>query len=124
TWTELENLHERGLVLTQFRVGCVNPEGGPEKIWEAQLANYKITSGLLALAIADQFGTTAASVDERNRADEIKNEGKKQLRAGNRVLKASRDDDRKALALLPCSERAFNASPCGAGCCLGGPARP
>ena len=110
TWTELENLHERGLVLTQFSVGCVNPEGGAEKVWEPQLANYKITSGLLALAIADRLGTTAASVDERNRADEIKNEGKKQLRTGYRLLKAFRDADRKELALLPWSERVFNVS--------------
>jgi len=97
-------------VLTQFSVGCVNPEGGAEKVWEAQLANYKITSGLLALAIADRLGTTAASVDERNRADEIKNEGKKQLRTGYRLLKAFRDADRKELALLPWSERVFNVS--------------
>jgi len=110
TWTELENLHERGLVLTRFSVGCVNPEGGDEKVWEAQLANYKITSGLLALAIADRLGTTAASADERNRADEIKNEGKQQLRTGYRLLKAFRDADRKELALLPWSERVFNVS--------------
>ena len=110
TWTELENLHERGLVLTQFSVGCVNPEGGAEKVWEAQLANYKITSGLLALAIADRLGSTAASADERNRADEIKNQGKQQLRAGYRQLKVFRETDRKELALLPWSERVFKVS--------------
>lgn len=118
SWTELENLHERGLVLTQFSVGCVNPEGSDEKVWEAQLANYKITSGLLALAIADRLGTTAASVDERNRAEEIKNEGKQQLRAGYRHLKGVRDDYRKKLERLPWSVRVFNVSPWEESCSL------
>ena len=109
-WAELENLHERGLVLTRFSVGCLNPEGDDAKVWEAQLANYKITSGILSLAIADRLGTTAASVDERNRAEEIKTEAKQQLRAGYRLLKVFRDADRKELALLPWSERVFNVS--------------
>jgi len=110
TWTELEDLYEKGLALTRFSVECVNPEGGAGKGWEAQLADYQVTSGLLALAIADRLGTTAASADERNRADEIKNEGKKQLRTGYRLLKGFRDADRKALAPLPWSERVFNVS--------------
>jgi hypothetical protein len=110
TWTELENLHERGLVLTRLTLGCINPEGADSKVWEATLANYKITSGLLALAIADRLGSTAASADERNRADEIKNQGKQQLRAGYRQLKVFRETDRKELAQLPWSERVFKVS--------------
>ena len=110
TWTELENLHERGLALTRLTMVCINPEGGDAKVWEATLANYKITSGLLALAIADRLGSTAASADERNRADEIRNQGKQQLRAGYRLLKVFRDADRKELALLPWSERVFKVS--------------
>jgi hypothetical protein len=109
-WADMENLHERGLALTRFSVGCINPEGGEEKVWKATLANYKITSGLLALAIADRLATTGASVDDRNRADEIKNEGKQQLRNGYRLLKEYRDADRKEIALLPWSERVFSVS--------------
>jgi hypothetical protein len=111
TWPEMENFHERGLALTRFRIDCIYPEQGEErKIWDATLADYKITSGLLALAIADRILTTASSADERNRADEIKNEGKLLLRNGYRLLKDFRDEDRKKYATLPWSERVFRVS--------------
>ena len=50
-------------------------------MWEATLANYKITSGLLALALLPTgSGARPLRLTNRNRADEIKNQGK-QLRA-------------------------------------------
>jgi hypothetical protein len=63
TWPEMENLQERGLALTRFRVDCINLEREDQKTWEATLADYKITSGLLALAIADRISTTAGAAD-------------------------------------------------------------
>jgi hypothetical protein len=113
SWVAMENLHERGLALTRFRVECIYPEGeGPEKqdFWQATLADYKITSGLLALAIADRLATISASADERARADDIKNDGKQQLRTGYRQLSEFRDADRKALSHLPWQQRVFTVS--------------
>jgi hypothetical protein len=113
SWVEMENLHERGLALTRFRLECIFPEGGSQQeqdFWQATLADYKITSGLLALAIADRLATTATSADERARADEIKNDGKQQLRTGYRQLIVFRNKDRDTLSHLPWRKRVFTAS--------------
>jgi hypothetical protein len=121
SWVEMENLHERGLALTRFRLDCIFPEGGsPEKqdVWQATLADYKITSGLLALAIADRLATIAASADERARAAEIKQDGKQQLRTGYRQLKVYRDKDREILSHLPWRQRVFTVSRWEASCSL------
>ena len=113
SWVAMENLHERGLALTRFRVECIHLEGegrGRQDSWQATLADYKITSGLLALAIADRLATIAASSDERARADEIRNDGKQQLRAGYRQLSMYRDADRETFSHLPWQQRVFTVS--------------
>ena len=113
SWVAMENLHDRGMALTRFRVECVYPEAeSPAKqdLWQATLADYKITSGLLALAIADRLATIAASADERARAEEIKNDAKQQLRTGYRQLVDFRNIDRDSLSHLPWQQRVFTVS--------------
>jgi hypothetical protein len=113
SWVEMENFHERGLALTRFRLDCIFPEGGSQEQqdqWQATLADYKITSGLLALAVADRLATIAASADERARADEIKKEGKQQLRIGYRQLTGFRNKDRDTISQLPWRKRVFTVS--------------
>ncbi len=55
-----------------FRVECIYPEGKSYKrLWQAQVASYKVTYGLVALAIAQRLLVDPGSSDERYRADEI-----------------------------------------------------
>jgi hypothetical protein len=117
TWVELENLHDRALVLMRLRAECVSPEQD-ENYWKAMLADYKITSGLLALAIADKLATRATSADERNRAGEIASEGEHTLRDGYRTLDAVRREARKRLERMPWSKRLFEVSQWEASCAL------
>jgi hypothetical protein len=106
-WAEMEDLYERASTLTRFTLQCVNPEADQGDTWAATLAEYKITAGLLGVAIADRLGTSA---DERKRAEEIRTKAKEQLRTGYRNLKVYRDKDRASNALLPWSKRAFSVS--------------
>jgi hypothetical protein len=84
--------------------------GQDENYWKATLADYKLTSGLLALAIANKLASRATSADERQRAGDIENEGKKDLRDGYRVLDEVRREERKHLERKPWSERLFEVS--------------
>ena len=111
-WPGMENLFERALALTSFRIECVHPENGPDRsFWEGALANYSITAGLLGLAISEKLAITAGSADERTRAEEIRNKAKSQLRYGQRKLCMSHlKDDRKNVMAAPWSERVFSVS--------------
>ena len=117
-WAAMENLLERALALTRFQIECINPENGREErpsdersFWEATLADYNITAGLLALAISERLAITADSSDERARAEEIKNNAKSQLRYGYRKLcKTHLDNDRKKFKAHPWSDRVFSVS--------------
>jgi hypothetical protein len=106
-WAQMENLYSRATILSEFTLQCANPEGDQEEIWTPSLAEYKITAGLLGLAVADRLGN---STDERRRAEEIRNKAKEQLRLGYRNLKEYRDRDRERYAVLPWSKRAFSVS--------------
>jgi hypothetical protein len=117
SWVEMENLHDRALALARLDVECVSPEQD-ESYWKATLADYKITSGLLALAIADKLATHADSADERNRAVEIKIDGKRELRDGYRVLDGIRREERKQIERQPWSKRLFEISQWEESCAL------
>jgi hypothetical protein len=107
----MENLNERSRSLTRFKIECINPENGTERpFWEATLADYSITAGLLGLAISERLATTADSSDERARAEEIKNDARIQLRYGYRSLKKQLDDDREKFKASPWSDRVFSVS--------------
>jgi hypothetical protein len=106
-WAEMENLYGRASTLANFTLQCANPEGDQEEIWAPSLAEYKITAGLLGLAIADRLGN---STDERKRSEEIRTKAKEQLRLGYRNLKEYRDRDRERYAVLPWSKRAYSVS--------------
>ena len=114
-WVEMENLHDRALVLMRLRSECVSSEQD-ENYWKGMLADYKITSGLVALAIADKLATRANSTDERNRAGEIASNGEHNLRDGYRVLDAVRREERKHLERMPWSRRLFEVSQWEASC--------
>jgi len=109
TWVEMENLYDRALVLTRLHAECLSL-GQDENYWKATLADYKITSGLVALAIANKLASRATSADERHRAGEIEDEGKKNLRDGYRVLDEVRREEREHLKRKPWSERLFEVS--------------
>lgn len=111
-WPDMENWYERAVILTRFPVECINPEGGEDerRVWAAVLADYKITAGLLAVAIADRLASAANSMDERDRAVALKQSGKEQLRAGYRSLKKVRDDEREKFAESQWSIRVFSQS--------------
>jgi hypothetical protein len=110
-WADLEGFHARAKMLAGFRLQCIYPEGTPDqKHWEAQLASYKITYGLVSLAVAQRLMINAGGADERYRAQEIQKEGARQLRDGYRDLKPHRDDDRKKFDVSFWSERIFSVS--------------
>jgi len=111
-WPGMENLFERALALTSFRIECVHPENGPDRsFWEGALANYSITAGLLGLAISEKLAITADSADKRARAEEIRNKAKSQLRYGQRKLCVTHlKDDRNKIMAAPWSERVFSVS--------------
>jgi hypothetical protein len=111
----MENLHDRALVLMRLRSECVSSEQD-ENYWKGMLADYKITSGLVALAIAEKLATRANSTDERNRAGEIASNGEHNLRDGYRVLDAVRREERKHLERMPWSRRLFEVSQWEASC--------
>jgi hypothetical protein len=110
-WADMENLLERALALTRFRIECINPENGLDRpFWDATLANYSITAGLLAFATSDRLAVTAASSEERAHADEIRNNARAHLRYGYRSLKQHLDKDREKFKSDPWSERVFGVS--------------
>jgi hypothetical protein len=110
-WADLESLHERAKMLMRFRLQCIYPEAGPDQNqWEAQAASYKITYGLVALAVAQRLAVDAGSADERYRANEIQKDGAQQLRDGYRDLKPHRDEDRRKFEASFWSERVFSLS--------------
>jgi hypothetical protein len=110
-WADLEGFHERARRLMGFRVQCIYPEGqADQKLWEAQVASYKITYGLVALAVAQRLFVDAGSSDERYRAEEIQKSGAQQLRDGYRDLKPLRDQDRTNFKSSFWSQRVFSMS--------------
>jgi len=111
-WPGMENLFERALALTNFRIECVHPENGPDRpFWEGTLADYSITAGLLGLAISEKMTITADSADERARAEDIRTKAKSQLRFGQRKLcETHLKEDRNEIRAPPWSERVFNVS--------------
>ena len=115
SWVDMENLYDRALVLVRLRPECVRPEQD-EKHWKATLADYQITSGLIALAIAEKLATRATSTDERNRANKIATDGEGDLRDGYRVLDSVRLEERKHLEGRPWSQRLFEVSQWEASC--------
>lgn len=111
-WPGMENLFERALALTSFRIECVHPENGSGRpFWEGTLADYSITAGLLGLAISEKLAITADSADRRARAEDIRDKAKSQLRYGQRKLcETNLKDDRKEINAAPWSERVFSVS--------------
>jgi hypothetical protein len=134
-WADMENLYERALALTRFRIDCIYPENARERrssdeqlvsnaineqqlsdaikkrqFWEATLANYSITAGLLGLSISEKLANTADSADERARAEEINNQAKTQLRYGYRSLKPHVRRERDEFKKGPWADRVFNVS--------------
>jgi hypothetical protein len=111
-WPGMENLFERALALTSFRIECVHPENGSGRpFWEGTLADYSITAGLLGLAISEKLAITADSADQRARAEDIRTKAKSQLRYGQRKLcETNLKDDRKEINAAPWSERVFSVS--------------
>ncbi len=110
---DLENLYERGILLSEFTPECLDPENQDKKlseVWVPVVAEYQITAGLLALAIADRYQSVAVSTDERQRALDIKAEGKRLVERGYRSLKPIRDADRRALAAASLRSRVFAVS--------------
>ena len=86
-WPGMENLFERALALTSFRIECVHPENGSGRpFWEGTLADYSITAGLLGLAISEKLAITADSADQRARAEDIRDKAKSQLRYAGGVV--------------------------------------
>ncbi len=104
-------------------VECVSPQGDAETIWTAQIASYKVTSRLVALAVAQRLAITAGSSDQRFRADEIQRQGAQWLRDGYRALKPRRDEDREEFADSTLSERDFSVSAWEESCSLAEPCR-
>ena len=108
---ELEKLYERGKSLSKFTPECLDPQNQNKKIWVPAAADYQITAGLLALAVADRYQSIAASIDERQRAVEIRAEGKRLIESGYRALKPFRDSERSDLLThLPLSAKVFTVS--------------
>jgi hypothetical protein len=111
---ELENLYEQGILLSKFTPECLDPknhEQNRERIWVPAVADYQITAGLLALAVADRYQSIAASTDERQRAMEIRAEGKRLIERGYRVLKPIRNREHRDLErYLPLSVQVFTVS--------------
>jgi hypothetical protein len=93
---ELETLYERGVLLSKFKSECLDPKNH-DQVWVPAVAQYQITAGLLALAVADRYQSIANSTDERQRALEIRTEGKRLIERGYRVLKPIRNMDHKVL---------------------------
>jgi hypothetical protein len=121
SWDEMEKLRDRAIDLTHFDIQCIGSSGDSEadkKFWEAQLEDYKITSGLLTLAIADQFASHTASADDRNRAVDLKKAGKQELRNGYAGLHSFCYEDRRRLERLPWWRRLFVVSPWEESCTL------
>jgi hypothetical protein len=110
---DLENLYGRGILLAKFTPDCLDPgnhDGRLTEVWVPTVADYQITAGLLAVAIADRYQAIATSIDERQRAVEIKTEGKRLIQDGYRVLNPIRLADRNALADASLTRRVFTVS--------------
>ena len=107
--TELETLIDQVLLISKFTPECLDPKHGqsppsparPDRKpspspWVAVVADYQITAGLLALAVADRYQLIAASTDERQRAIEIRLKGKLLIEQGYRVLNPIRNEENAA----------------------------
>jgi hypothetical protein len=109
--SDLEDLYKRGVQLTKFTPDCIEPRteyaGLRETFWTPTVADYKITSGLLGLAIANRMSRIAASGYERRRAAEIRKESGDSLRGGLSTLKPFRDRFQGKLRQSLWSERLF-----------------
>jgi len=116
---DLENLYYRGQDLQKFSTECIYPEGGSaERLWEGQVESYKITAGIVALAVAQRLMISAGSADQKNRAEEIQKQGTQQLREGYRLLRVKRNEDRETIAASTLPDRVFRVSPWEEACTL------
>jgi hypothetical protein len=108
---EIENLYERGSLLSKFTPECLDPKHERPESWVPAVADYQITAGLLALAVADRYQSIAASTDEQHRAVEIRAQGKRLIEHGYRVLKPFRDEEHRAAERnASLAEQVFKAS--------------
>jgi hypothetical protein len=87
-WTEMINLLERSKTLTSFKIDCIYLAGKDKDFWTATLADYKVTYGLLGVAIAGRFAAMPAA-DLREKSAQVRKEAVQQLREGYRKLKDS-----------------------------------
>jgi hypothetical protein len=111
SWSEMANLVDRARRLSAFRVACIYPDAGAnQEFWEAVIYDYKITAGLLGLAVADRIRKTADSADLRKYSEDMRTHAKDDLFAGYRGLKEIRDADRRAAMHQPLSRRVFVVS--------------
>jgi hypothetical protein len=128
---ELETLYERALLLSKFTPECLDPKhrqsppppAPPDRKpspspWVAVAADYQITAGLLALAVADRYQLIAASTDERQRAFEIRAEGKRLIEHGYQVLKPIRNEENAAEDKDLPSKQVFTVNSWEASCLL------
>jgi hypothetical protein len=107
---DLENLYERAKRLARFSPECIEPRD--EKIkergrWEPVSASYRVTAGLLGIAVAERMNRIADSAYDRNSAVEIRKESTVNVREGYRTLKKLRDEFRKLHSTDPLSKRVF-----------------
>lgn len=107
---ELETLYQRAKRLARFTPDCIEPrdEKPQERVkWSPVSAAYRVTAGLLGLAVAERMGRIADSAYDRNRGVEIRKESTVYVRDGYRILKDLRNDFRGKLAGQSLSKRVF-----------------
>jgi hypothetical protein len=113
--SKLENLYRRGQLLARFTPECIEPREKAfrltETTWKPVAAGYKVTAGLLGVAIADRMGRIADSAYDQRRAEEILKESATFLRDGRNVLMESRDQYQKDHANDLLSDRVFTTFP-------------
>jgi hypothetical protein len=113
--SDLEDLYKRAVQLAKFAPDCIEPRKEYSELkdtfWTPAVADYKITSGLLGLAVANRMSRVAASGYERRRAAEIRKESGDNLRDALSTLKSFRDRFQGKLRQALWSERLFASFP-------------
>lgn len=108
-WSGWLGLLEQAKKITEFDA-CIYPERDKdEEFWMTTLADYKVTQGLLEVAISVRLANER-SADLRRMASAIQQSGIESLRAGYRRLKEERDKDRKLFQQMPWNDRVFMIS--------------
>jgi hypothetical protein len=108
----LEALQRRASFLAGVGPECLPLSGqfADPEFRLATVGSFRVTAGLVALAVAERMGALAKSPGDRNRSEEARREGEGWLRKGWGDLKPAVSLQREVLRNRPWSERVFSQS--------------